>query len=122
MWFDESSDPNRFMTIEERCKYVGAITESMLDEAVIDAESALRVYDPLYDVGDLSTLLDNLVKEHRLEEVRDRLTHFLNPVRTQGNEELSGILNLVQVLMSQFASDVGAIENKLDELKRNLEP
>lgn len=43
MWIDESSDPNRFMTVEERYKYVGAITESALDEAVIDAESASRV-------------------------------------------------------------------------------
>ena len=122
MWIDESSDPNRFMTIEERCKYVGAITESMLDEAVIDAESASRVYDPLYDVGDLSTLLDNLVKEHRLEEVRDRLKGMLAFVTGESKDELADILVSVQTTMSQFASDVGAIENKLDELKRNLEP
>jgi len=122
MWIDESSDPNRFMTVDEHWKYVGTITEDMLDYITLEAESATCVYDAAYDADDLSGLLGNLVKEHKLEEVRDRLTHFLNPVRNQGNEELSGILNLVHVLMAQFASDVGAIENKLEELKRNLEP
>ena len=122
MWIDESSDPNRFMTTEERYKYVGNIAEDMIDYLMLEAEIASGVCDAMREAEDLSDLLGNLVKEHKLEEVRDRLTHFLNPIRNQGNEELCGILNLVHVLMAQFASDIDAIENKLEELKRSLEP
>lgn len=122
MWIDESSDPNRFMTVDEHWKYVGTITEDMLDYITLEAESATCVYDAAYDADDLSGLLGNLVKEHKLEEVRDRLKGMLAFVTGENKDELADILVSVQTAMSQFASDVDAIENKLEELKRNLEP
>jgi len=122
MWIDESSDPNRFMTTEEHYKYVGAITEDMLDCVVLEAEYASGVYDAMCDAEDLSDLLGNLVKEHKLEEVCDRLKGMLAFVTGENKDELADILVSVQTAMSQFASDVDAIESKLEELKRNLEP
>ena len=122
MWIDESSDPNRFMTIEERCKYVGAITESALDEAVIDAESASRVYDATCDAEDLKTLLEDLVSGLHLDDVVARLRGISRFVRGENKDEIEDIANGLEATIAHVESGIGAIENKLDELKRSLQP
>ncbi len=122
MWIDESSDPNRFMTVEERYKYVGAITESALDEAVIDAESASRVYDATCDAEDLKTLLEDLTSDLHLDDVVGRLRGLLRFVRGKNKDEIADIANSLEATIAHVESGIGAIENKLDELKRSLWP
>ena len=122
MWIDESSDPNRFMTVEERYKYVGAITESALDEAVIDAESASRVYDATCDAEDLKTLLEDLTSDLHLDDVVGRLRGLLRFVRGENKDEIEDIANGLEAAIAHVESGIGAIENKLDELKRSLWP
>lgn len=122
MWIDESSDPNRFMTVDEHWKYVGTITEDMLDYITLEAESVRWVHEAVNDAEDLKTLLDDLASDLHLDDVVARLRGLLRFVRGKNKDEIADIANGLEANLGHVESSIDAIENKLEELKRSLEP
>lgn len=66
--------------------------------------------------------MEDLVSGLHLDDVVARLRGISRFVRGENKDEIEDIANGLEATIAHVESGIGAIENKLDELKRSLWP